>query len=216
MTEVSGYPLILRIAGQRCVVVGGGAVAARKVQRLVVSGADVLVVAPEIGPELAALADAGTIRVKRRSFEPSDLDGALLTFAATNDRMVNEAVARAARARDTIVNVADDPAACDFTVPAVVRRGDVTLAISTGGRSPAFARFLREQLQTWLTDARCALLDLAAEERRQLQAAGTAIPAQHWQAALADEAALAALKAGDRATAHRRLRQILTTGSERS
>jgi precorrin-2 dehydrogenase/sirohydrochlorin ferrochelatase len=210
VTDDAGYPLTLRIAGRRCVVVGGGAVAARKVRGLIVSGADVLVVAPEIGPELAALAEHDTIRVGRRAFEPSDLDGALLAFAATNDRAVNEAVVRAAQARGMIVNVADDPAACDFTVPAVVRRGDVTLAVSTGGRSPAFARFLREQLQAWLTDARCALLDLAAELRRELQAAGAGVPPQRWQAALADEAALAALAEGDRESAHSRLREILT------
>jgi precorrin-2 dehydrogenase/sirohydrochlorin ferrochelatase len=213
MTVDAGYPLILRIAGQRCVVVGGGSVAARKVRGLIVSGADVLAVAPEIGPELAALAEHGTIRVGRRAFEPSDLDGALLAFAATNDRAVNEAVVRAAQDRDTIVNVADDPAACDFTVPAVVRRGDVMLAISTGGRSPAFARFLREQLEAWLTDARCALLDLAAELRRELQAAGVTIDSQRWQAALADEAALAALAEGDRESAHGLLREILTAES---
>ena len=210
MTDDAGYPLTLRIAGRRCVVVGGGAVAARKVRGLIVSGADVLVVAPEIGPELAALAEHDTIRVGRRAFEPSDLDGALLAFAATNDRAVNEAVVRAAQARGMIVNVADDPAACDFTVPAVVRRGDVTRAVSTGGRSPAFARFLREQLEAWLTDARCALLDLAAELRRELQAAGAGVPPQRWQAALADEAALAALAEGDRESAHSRLREILT------
>jgi siroheme synthase-like protein len=210
MTNDAGYPLMLRIAGRRCVVVGGGVVAARKVHGLIAGGADVLVVAPEIGPELAALAEHGTIRAGRRAFEPSDLDGALLAFTATNDRAVNEGVMRAAQARGTIVNVADDPAACEFTVPAVVRRGDVTLAISTGGRSPAFARFLREQLGGWLTDARCALLDLAAGLRRELQAADVAIPPQRWQAALADEAALAALADGDRESAHRRLREILT------
>jgi precorrin-2 dehydrogenase/sirohydrochlorin ferrochelatase len=205
-----GYPLVLRISGQRCVVVGGGAVAARKVQGLIVSGASVLVVAPEVGPELAALAEQGTIRLERRAFEPSDLDDAVLIFAATDDRQVNDEVVEATWDRSGIVNVADDPAVCDFTVPAVVRRGDVTLTVSTGGRSPAFARFLREQLQEWLTDARCALLELAAEQRRELRAAGIVVAADRWQAALADEATLAALDAGDREAARQRLREILT------
>jgi siroheme synthase-like protein len=208
--DAAGYPLVQRIAGQRCVVVGGGTVAARKIQGLLASGADVLVVAPELGPELATLAERGAMRVERRAFMPSDLDDALLAFATTDDRAVNESVAQAARARGTLVNVADDPVACDFTVPSVVRRGDVTVAISTGGRSPAFARFLREQLQVWLTDARCALLDLAAGVRGELQADGVTVHAQRWQAALADEAVLAALAAGDRQSAHNRLREILT------
>src|SRR5205823_3614563 len=100
----------------------------------------------------------GSVRVERRPFTPSDLDGALLAFAATDSRAVNAAVAEAARSRRVLVNIADDPAACDFTVPAQVRRRNVTVAISTGGRSPAFARHLREQLEVWLTDDHCALL----------------------------------------------------------
>jgi siroheme synthase-like protein len=210
MTREPGYPLILDLAGKRCVVVGGGEVAARKVRALIVSGADVLVVAPEVAPELAALAAQGALRVEQRPFAASDLDGATLAFAATDSRAVNEAVATGARARSIFVNVADDPSACDFTVPATVRRGEVTLSISTGGRSPAFARFLREQLEAWLTDARTDLLELAAELRRELLAGGARIVGERWQAALADDAAMQSLADGDRDAARRRLREILT------
>src|SRR5581483_10821850 len=96
----------------------------------------------------------------------TDLDGAFLAVAATDHPDVNRAVAEAARARGVLVNVVDDPAACDFTVPATVRRGDITIAVSTGGRSPAFARHLRQALESWLTDERCSILELAAEVRR--------------------------------------------------
>ncbi len=206
------YPLVLRLAGRRCVVVGGGAVAARKVHQPMVGGADVQVVAPVLSPELEALVSAGRIQAARRPFEPADLDGATLAFAATDSRAVNQAVAEAARARGVLVNVADDPVACDFTVPALVRRGDVTLAISTGGRSPAFARFLRDQLDGWLTDARCELLELLAELRRELRAADLPVNADRWQRAIADDAVTAALAAGNREAARSRLRTILTDG----
>jgi siroheme synthase-like protein len=210
---VSGeYPLVLRLTGRRCVVVGGGSVAARKVQPLLVGGADVTVVAPDLSSELEALASAGTIQAVRRPFTPADLDGAALAFAATDSRAVNQTVAEAAQARGVLVNVADDPAACDFTVPALVRRGDVTLAVSTGGRSPAFARFLREELEGWLTDARCELLVLLAELRRELRADGISIDATRWQRAISDEAVTVALASGDHAAARHRLHTILTDG----
>jgi precorrin-2 dehydrogenase / sirohydrochlorin ferrochelatase len=210
---VSGeYPLVLRLAGRRCMVVGGGNVAARKVQPLIVGGAVVTIVAPELSPDIEALVSAGTVQAARRPFEPADLDGATLAFAATDSREVNRAVAEAARARGVLVNVADDPAACDFTVPALVRRGEVTLAVSTGGRSPAFARFLREQLEGWLTDARCELLELVAELRRELRTDGVSVESGRWQRAIADEAVAAALEAGNRDAARRRLRAILTDG----
>jgi siroheme synthase-like protein len=207
---VSGdYPLVLRLARRRCVVVGGGAVATRKVQSLLGSDADVTVVAPALSPEVEALAGSGRVQAVRRAFEPADLEGATLAFAATDSRDSNRAVAETARARGVLVNVADDPAACDFTVPAQVRRGDVMLAVSTGGRSPAFARYLREQLEEWLTDTRCDALELVAELRRELRVAGASVDASRWHAAIADGAVASALAAGDHDGARRRLRAIL-------
>lgn len=200
-----GYPVMLRLAGRRCVVVGGGTVAARKIEPLVEAGADVLVVAPEIGPVIAALAETGSIRVERRPFEAADLDGASLAIAATDQPSVNRAVAQAARERGVLVNVADDPDSCDFTVPASIRRADVTLAISTDGRSPAFARHLRAELEDWLSPERCALLVLAAEVRHDLRALGPLPDPDAWQRALDDAAVRAALSRGDREGARARL-----------
>jgi len=208
----TSYPVTLRLAGRRCVVVGGGAVATRKVGTLVRSGADVLVVAPEVAPEIEALAASDGVRVERRPFEPADLEGALLAFAATDRRAVNQAVVDAAAERGVLVNVADDPPASDFNNPGIVRRRDITLAISTGGRSPAFARFLREQLQDWLSDTRCALLDLVAEVRRDLRSAGKSPDSEGWRRALDDEQVTTAIESGDREGARRRLFQALMAG----
>lgn len=200
-----GYPAMLRLVGRPCVVVGGGAVATRKLQALVRAGADVLVVAPDVSEAVERLEGRGAIRVERRAFEPGDLDRVFLTIAATDRRDVNASVMRAARERGVLVNVADDPSACDFLVPAIVRRGDVTLAVSTGGRSPAFARYLREQLDDWLTDARCAVLEILTEVRRDLRAAGKPMNGEVWREAVKDEGLAAAISTGDREGARRRL-----------
>jgi siroheme synthase-like protein len=205
----AGYPVVLKLAGRRCVVVGGGSVATRKVGTLVRSGADVLVIAPDVSPEIESFVPAGGVRIEHRPFEPADLDGALLAFAATDSRAVNQTVTEEAQQRGVLMNVADDPAASDFSNPGLVRRRDITLAVSTGGRSPAFSRFLREQLQDWLTDARCALLELVTEIRRDLRSAGKPQSPERWRRALDDHETNAAMAAGDREAARRRLLKSL-------
>jgi siroheme synthase-like protein len=207
------YPVVLRVAGRRCVVVGGGAVAARKARALAEAGAEIVVVAPDVAPEIETLAGIGKLRVERRRFAPSDLDGAFVAFAATNLREVNQAVAGAASQRGVLVNVSDDPSSSDFANPSVVRRQDVTVAVSTGGRSPAFARFLREQLQEWLSDSRCTMLGLAAEIRRELLGRGTSLTPDRWRGALNDPHVLDAIEAGDDEAARQWVREALETGS---
>lgn len=141
------YPMMVDLAGRRCLVVGGGRVAERKVALLLEAGADVAVVSPVVTPRIADLAARGAIRLARRTVRPADLDRVFLAFAATDDAEVNQGVAREARSAGGLVNVADAPEACDFHVPSVVRRGDLTIAISTGGGSPALAKRLRQRLE---------------------------------------------------------------------
>jgi siroheme synthase-like protein len=208
----TGYPVTLRVTGRRCVVVGGGAVATRRIGILTRAGAEVTVVAPDVSEEIEQLVGAGGVTLDRRPFEPTDLDEAFLALAATDSWQVNHAVAEAAAGRGVLVNVADDPAVSDFALPALVRRRDVTLAISTGGRSPAFARFMREELQRWLTDARCTLLELVADVRRDLRSAGKQLDSASWRRAIDDEQVSAAIAAGDREGARRRLFEALIGG----
>ena len=144
-TEGAGYPVVFRLAGRRCVVIGGGEVARRKVAGLLATGARVQVIAPHLHPELLALPG---IELICRPFLPDDLHGAFLVFAATNDRSVNATVATAARQQGVPVNIADDPVESDFHLPAMLQRGDLLVAISSGGGSPAFAAELRDQLAT--------------------------------------------------------------------
>jgi|Deesub1362A_J573_1020465.scaffolds.fasta_scaffold00309_29 precorrin-2 dehydrogenase/sirohydrochlorin ferrochelatase len=141
------YPVFIKLEGEPCLVVGGGRVAARKVRSLLAAGARVRVISPALVDELRALAEAGEIKYEPRPYQPGDVAGALLAISATNDPEVNRQVARDCRARRVLLNAVDDPEHCSFYVPATVRRGDLTIAISTGGKSPLLARKIREQLE---------------------------------------------------------------------
>ncbi|MCK6556717.1 bifunctional precorrin-2 dehydrogenase/sirohydrochlorin ferrochelatase [Candidatus Binatia bacterium] len=141
------YPIYLRLDARPCLVVGGGEVAARKVHSLLAAGAAVTVVAPRLCAELQALSEAGTIACVARTFSPGDTAGCALVYAATADTEVNRAVFAAAEAAGVLVNVVDQPHLCRFVAPAVVSRGALTVAISTGGASPAMAGRLRRELE---------------------------------------------------------------------
>lgn len=142
------FPMFLKLEAQPCVVVGAGRIAEQKIGALLASGARVRVVAPQATESIQALAAEGRLSWIERGFEPSDLDGSLLAVAATGDRCVNEEVFRAAGSRHVLCNAVDEPEHCDFYYPAVVRRGDLQIAISTSGHSPALAQRLRMQLET--------------------------------------------------------------------
>lgn len=141
------YPLFALLEDRACLVVGGGAVGERKVEDLLRAGAKVTVVSREITPRLADLAAAGRIVFIQGDFDPRYLEGVTLVVGATDDQEVNRRVSLAAQARGLFVNIVDEPDLCTFIVPAQVRRGPLTIAVSTGGASPALARQLREELE---------------------------------------------------------------------
>jgi precorrin-2 dehydrogenase/sirohydrochlorin ferrochelatase len=171
MTLMKTYPIyLIGMERRRVVVVGGGGVAARKVGGLLEADARVTVISPILTPELETLAEARRIAVIGRPYRQGDLAGAFLVIAAANDPDVNQAVWQEAEQRGCLVNVVDDPAHCNFITPAIVRRGDVTLAISTGGASPALARRLREQLEAQVGPEYGELARLLAELRPELRA----------------------------------------------
>jgi len=138
------YPIYLDVKGKRCVIVGGGKVAYRKVCSLKDAGADVIVVSPEICPEMA---DVKGITLIKTKYDEELLESALLVIAATDNEAVNEKVAVDARKRNIIVNVIDHPELCSFIVPSTINRGDLCISISTGGASPAVAKRIREKLE---------------------------------------------------------------------
>ncbi|MSQ23787.1 MAG: uroporphyrinogen-III C-methyltransferase [Chloroflexi bacterium] len=203
------FPVALDLRGQRCVVVGGGPVAERKVLSLLDGGADdVLVVAPTMTSGIELAASQTGVRLLHREFQPEDLSGARLVMVATDEPAVTELVAAEARARHVLVNVADDPDRCDFIMPAVVRRGDLQIAIGTGGNSPAFARFIRETLEALLPAEYALLLDITSSLRAEARTRGVAIDPETWQAALRGDA-LARLCSSDTRGAEASLRHGL-------
>jgi uroporphyrin-III C-methyltransferase/precorrin-2 dehydrogenase/sirohydrochlorin ferrochelatase len=202
------FPVALDLHGRRCLVVGGGVVATRKVEALLDAGATVVVVAPRLLAEVEALGVLGALEVQRRDYEATDCNNAFLVIAATDDRATNAAIATDARASGALVNAADDPEHCDFITPAIVRRGDVQVAVTTGGASPALARHLRERLENLLAPEYGELADLLARVRRDLRQRGVRATPDQWQQAI--EIALAGLRAGGPDAAEETLSAFLT------
>jgi siroheme synthase-like protein len=201
---VALFPLFVELAGSPCVVLGGGAVAERKVAGLLEAGAVVTVVSPSLTPALAALVSAGRIAHIARGYAPGDLAGSRLAFAATDDGIINAAVADEGRERGVWVNAADDPAHCDFILPSIFRRGDLTVAVATGGTAPALARAIREDLEHQLGDHYTVLGEVVAEVRRELRASGRTPDAAAWHRAL-DGSLRDLVARGRRAEARRHL-----------
>jgi len=141
------FPAFLKLAGGPCLVVGGGAVAERKIRGLLASGAAVTVVAPEITPTIAGWASEGRIRLHKRPYRQGDVAGCLLAIAATNQRAVNRQVYQEAREQNILVNVVDDPPLCSFFYPAIYQDGDLKIAVSTNGKSPALAKRIRDRIK---------------------------------------------------------------------
>jgi siroheme synthase-like protein len=191
MSVAAPYPAFLRLAGKRVLLIGGGKIAAHKARALARCGARVKLVAPRV----CAAAWESAERVIERRFRASDLDGAALAVCATADEDLNARVSRLCRSRGIWANVVDRPPLCDFFVPAVIRRGPVSIAVSTGGASPFMARRLRRRLQGFLTpeDARLAsalsrlrprLLGMSMSRRRRVLAAAAAAGAAETARAL--------------------------------
>lgn len=164
------YPVYLNLTARPSVVIGGGTIAEGKVLGLLEADAQVTIIAPEITAALRELAAQGNIKWEQRSYQEGDLQGAAIAISATDDRQVNKRVWDEARERGILVNVVDDPPYCDFIAPAIIRRGDITLAISTNGKMPALAAHLRRELEKSFGDEYLQLLEITAPMREELTA----------------------------------------------
>lgn len=154
------FPLFVDLEGVPCLIAGGGRVALRKARALLACAPRLTVAAPRFLPEFQALEQAGKLRLLRRAFRPKDLEGNRLAVAATGDRGVNRQIAALCRARGILVNVADDQEACTCKFPAVVRRGGLTIGVSTGGASPTAARFFKERIEALIPAGEGELADI--------------------------------------------------------
>jgi precorrin-2 dehydrogenase/sirohydrochlorin ferrochelatase len=178
------YPVFLNINAKKCVVVGGGQVALRKVIALLERKANVEVISPELCSELNKLAKDGQIQVTRRHYQPGDLQGALVAIAATDDHYINTMVAQEAQSTSVLINVVDDANHSNFIVPSCICRGDLTIAISTSSKSPALARKLRTRIENDLGDEYASLILLIDEVRNEIKRQKIKVSSDSWQEAL--------------------------------
>lgn len=181
------YPIFLNMADRRCAVIGGGAAAERKAAGLIEAGARVTVLSPALTPRLDDWARQGKIRHETRAYQAGDLAGFELAFVATDDGAVNQAVFLEGREKGVWVNAADDTGRCDFILPSVLRRGELVVAVATGGTSPALSRAIRAELEAHFTEDYSLLAEIVAEVRRELRARSSFPSAEEWQQALDGE-----------------------------
>jgi siroheme synthase-like protein len=175
------YPVNLVVEGRRCLVVGGGTVAAHKAAGLLACGARVHVVAPDVSSEVAALAG---VTIEERPYRRGEVGGYRLAVAATGEAAVNAAVLADGEEAGVWVNAADDVDNCSFTLPAVVRRGPVMVAVSTGGHTPALARWLKERVAQSIGPEYEVLAELLSAERDAIRSSGRSTEGLNWQSAL--------------------------------
>ncbi len=162
------YPAYLDIRNRRCLVVGGGGVGTRKVKTLLDCGARVTIISPQASGQLQKLADNERVRIKKRSYQPGDLEGIFLVIGATDDEKLNRQISRDAEGRGLLCNIADHPEICNFILPSIVHRGDLTISISTAGRSPAMAKKLRQDLEKQYGEEYADFLRLMGAIRQKL------------------------------------------------
>lgn len=167
------YPIYLDIKGKKCIVIGGGKVAERKVFSLLNAGARITVISPDVTSKLDKMARSGKIDLIKRPYRKGDLKEALLVYATTDDKVANTRISEEAEKKGILLNVADNPDGCDFIVPSVVERGDLSIAISTGGSSPALAKRLRMEMEERYGEDYAVFLDIMAAIRRKLLTKGT-------------------------------------------
>ena len=178
------YPAFLDLNEKLCVVIGGGDVAERKVNGLLGCGARVTVVSPTMTLGLESLVEDRRVNWKSRGYRTGDLKGSFLAIAATDQEDANQSVAEEASGLGILLNVADVPSLCNFIAPSVIQRGEVTVAISTGGASPALARKLRQTLESSELLAYAELATILTQARNEMKRRGTQVNPDRWQSCI--------------------------------
>lgn len=192
------YPIFLNLRGKRCVVIGGGHVALRKVKRLIECGAKVTLISPKPHPEIVKLSQKRVLHLKEREYGEKDLENAMIVFACTDAKKVNCKVAREAKRAGILVNASDNPRSSDFIIPSFFRRGNLTLAVSTAGTSPALARKIRTNLEKSFGKEYALLLSIVGNIRSAMKREGVHVNATSWQEVLDLDSLIELLKKGQR------------------
>lgn len=207
--DMKAYPVFFDLTQRPCLVIGGGAVAERKVAGLVEAGAAVTIISPDLTARLQQHVSEGRVHYIARPYQSGDLVGFFLAFTTTGDSAVDTAIFTEGRARGVLVNSADDPTRCDFFLPAVIRRGELAIAVSTGGTSPALARVMREELQAMVGEDYTLLGEIAGALRREVRSGSRVITGKQWTSALKEPIFRRSVRDGQREEASARLRTVL-------
>lgn len=207
------YPMFLDLRNKKCLVIGGGNVACRKARMLLEYEANVEIISPKLCLELRDMSAKGLIEVTLDRYKTGGLKDAFLVIAATDEDVVNRQVAKEATERGILINVVDSPELSNFIVPSYLRRGDLTVAISTGGRSPALARKIRMDMEEAFGEEYDSLASLVSEVRLELKQQGVSIPGNVWEEALNVKKLLELLRSGQKEEAKGTLLEALKEAS---
>ena len=181
------YPVFLNLTERRCVIIGGGQIAEGKISKLLDSGAKIIVISPDATQGIRGFAERGQIEFDLRKYQEGDLQGAFLVIAATNDRVVNQEIFEEAEKQGILLNAVDDMPRCSFIAPSIVEKGPVTVAISTGGASPALARKLREKMEVSSALDWADATSVLSKARQVIKDKQIAVDPQRWQCCMTDE-----------------------------
>jgi siroheme synthase-like protein len=212
------YPVFLHLEARPCVVIGSGPVVEQKVAGLLRAGARVTVISPDPSRPLMELAGGGIIQIRRRRYEPSDLDGAFLAVVHSDDPDVRDRVWRDAEPRRVLINAVDDMPHCTFIAPAIYEQGDLTVAVSTAGKSPALAVRVRNRVGEWLGPEYGALLHLLGDLRAEvaLRVPDASARAALWYQVVDSEAIFESVRRGDLTGARARIGQLVSQVESRA
>jgi precorrin-2 dehydrogenase/sirohydrochlorin ferrochelatase len=181
------YPVFLNLTGRKCVIIGGGQVAEGKISKLLDSGAKIIVISPDATQGICGFAERGQIEFELRKYQDGDLQGAFLVVAATNDTVVNQEIFEEAEKQGILLNAVDDMPRCSFIAPSIVEKGPVTVAISTGGASPALARKLREKMDVSSALDWADATSVLSKARQVVKEKQISIDPQRWQCCMTDD-----------------------------
>ena len=207
------YPAFIDVRGRNCLVIGGGPLGEEKVVKLLECNAKVIVIAPVVTPAVEKLAAQGQVEWLMREYRTGDLAQAFIAIASTDDDDTNRQIYAEAEERNVLLNVVDVTHLCTFIAPSVARRGEVTVATSTGGASPALARTFREKLESSRILEYADLAPILARGRAELRHRGLRVPPDHWQRCITEEL-LDIVQSGDEAAAYQLLEEGLLAGAE--
>ena len=205
------YPVFLDLTDKLSIIVGGGTIAEGKVTGLLEADAKVVVIAPEVTPVLRALAESGKVAWEQRPYHDGDLEGAAIAISATDDPQVNHQVWDEANRRGILINVVDDVPYCNFIAPAIVRRGDITIAISTNGKMPALAAHMRREMDKSFGDEYLQLLEMTSPMRVELGAKHLPYTTRQklWRKLFDETELIDLVRKGDEETARKLAREVL-------